>query len=88
MPDEIQDKIRAKSIEIVDDQGRTRISMRTDGDETYFYIYDLEGGLKVSLEMEDEGNAGVTFYHKSVARAYLGVDKDGKERKGILRDPD
>ena len=79
MVDDIQDVIRCKRFEIVDDDGRKRVSIGVSGRDVDFTIFDEDGGTKFEIEYDGaDDDIGLFLFHQNGSRVSLGVNKDGK----------
>ena len=70
----IQEAIKTKKLEIVDDDGRVRIELSV-GDGRRLWMYDSSGEARIEVGMRDEGRAvGISFWgRQGTERAHLTV---------------
>jgi len=75
----VQDTVRAKRFEVVDDAGETRIVLAVAADGSpRLAFYDENGKPRVGLIVLPDGNSGLDFFDQNgKIRAMLGVLPDG-----------
>ena len=60
--DEVKDVLRARKIELVDDDGKTRVSIRLDKDgNSNMQFIDDKGQVRVSVGASDKGPASISL---------------------------
>jgi hypothetical protein len=75
----VQEVVRAKRFEVVDDQGKRRaaLGLTADGSPA-FWLYDATGKTRVELHVLPDGSTDLLLYDAAgERRAWLGLTPDG-----------
>lgn len=79
MAEKIQEVVRCKRFELVDDEGRIRVRMGVIERDVDFEILDENGNTKLDIEYDGkDDDIGIFLIHKGSGKVSLGVDKNGK----------
>ena len=77
--DDVQEVVRCKRFELVDDEGRTRVSISVRDRDVNFTMFDENGGVKAEIEYDGkDDDIGLFLFHQGGSRVSLGVSKEGK----------
>jgi len=78
MPDDIQDIVRCRNFELVDENGMRRVHISVDQGDVILALCDANGAYRIHLDLDSDGDAGIFISNPSGDHVDLGIDSASK----------